>query len=77
MRGLGAGDVRTPEAKMENFSAQEGEKMSETQQVRDIWMIGTGREWGDLKDDGDDVDEKQYVPVIVWAWVKANDGDHS
>jgi hypothetical protein len=71
MRGLGAGDVRTPEAKMEKFSAQMGETVSEAQQARDIWMIGTGKEWGDLMDGGDDVDEQQYIPVIVWAWVKA------
>ena len=65
------GDVRTPEAKMERISAQEGGTASEAKQARDVWMMGTGKQWGELGLDGDDVDEKDYVPVIVWMWVEA------
>ena len=71
MKSLGAGDVRTPEAQKEENSALVGKSTLETRKVMDVRMMGTGDEWGDLKDDGDDVDEQQYVPIIVWMWVKA------
>ena len=76
MTSLGVGDVRTPEAQMEEISALVGKSTLKTRETVNVRMIGTGEEWGDLKDDGDDVDEQQYVPVIIWKWVKAR-GDRA
>ena len=58
--------MRTPEAQMEEISALVGKSTLKTRETVNVRMIGTEEEWGDLKDDGDDVDEQQYVPVIIW-----------